>query len=264
MLISTGKIENMKKTKIKNTNVPAKVRNITYLDYNEIINSKNLLKSFVESSIPVIIKNFPKNMFSDDLFKDVVIQTPNDNNTPKSKVIIKNYTFPNLGELGSFISKHFKKTVMYALVFGGGYSGAQAHIDTFMSYNFYYLKQGEKDVYIIPHEYTCYLDMTNGEESVFVGDDKPNTQNLKWLELLPEFYHFTLNEGDVLFFNNSKCIHKFSNKKGNELSCSIRLFSTDASNLIYQRDMFNWKIASSIADIFFNKFPTFERPTNLN
>jgi hypothetical protein len=258
MLILSGKRDSMKKTKTKPIGLETTIRNITCIDYNEILKSRNILKPFIDSSIPIIIKNFPKNMYQEELFENVTSNVKN-----KDKVLINKTLLPKLGNVGNFIHKYINKYVLYMLIFGGGYSGSQAHIDTFATYNFYYLKKGEKDVYIIPHEYTCYLNMTNGKESVFVGEDKPNSENLEWLKNLPEYYHFTLVEGDVLIFNNGNCIHKFTNLKGDELSCSIKLLSFNASSLIYQRDMFNWELAGIFADLCLTN-GSFERPTNLN
>lgn len=136
--------------------------------------------------------------------------------------------------------------------FAGNYKSGYAHIDAFPSYNFYYVKQGKKQVYIIPHEYTCYLNMKGGIDNIYVEYDNANNNKLEWLNKVPEYYNFELETGDVLIFNNSKCIHKFTNLTNNNIIYTIRLYNTDVSTLILKNDILHYEQAYEFSNIILN------------
>ena len=103
------------------------------------------------------------------------------------------------------------------------------------------------------------MNLENGYDSVFVADDTADTSQMDWLNRLPGYYEFELDQGDVLLFNNSACIHKFLNLTPNPEIYTIRLFSGDASPLTLKNDVFNWAGSRYFASILLN--PTSVRDT---
>ena len=239
----------LKHSKKKNKKQKTEILKINKIKYVDIINNNNILDDYIKKSIPIIITGTPSKYFNflDDKY-------PIDrNNKNKNSIYIKEYILPELSPiLDNFITRYIKKSVMYMASFSGNYKSTYAHIDSLASYNFYYVKEGSKNVYIVPYKNTKYLNMENGIDNVFVSDDKENMSNLQWLDKVPSFYNFTVNKGDILLFNNSKCIHKFENMNGNEIVYSIRLFSNDASSLILSNDIFNSKQADHLSKILLN------------
>ena len=234
-------------TKYKNGDDKTIIKEIVRIDYNSLVMKPNILQHYIEHSIPVIITNTPNNLF---LFNNLNNQKLQNDGT---KMRIREYIFPTLTKsLDDFINSYINKKVMYMAEFSGNYPAGFSHIDSMSSYNLYYLKCGRKEVYIIPPECTAYVNMKHGIDSIYVEDDSTGVDKLEWLNKLPHYYHFFINDGDVLLFNNSKCIHKFINKIGNELAYSIRLFSTDASSLILYSDIFNWPRSKHFTEIYKN------------
>ena len=160
---------------------------------------------------------------------------PIPDSAPKDKLLIDQFTMPKLGKLADWIKTNTGKGVAYMARFSGGYSGGFAHIDSFPSYNFYYMKEGRKKVYIIPRQFNPLLDLANGYDSVFVKDDTADESQLEWLDRLPGYYQFEVESGDVLMFNNSACIHKFMNLTDHPTIYTVRLFSADASPRTQER-----------------------------
>ena len=133
--------------------------------------------------------------------------------------------------------------------FSGGYKGGFAHIDSFPSYNFYYVRRGRKQVWIVPRQYNYLLNFGMGYDSVFVRDDAPDGSQLEWLKTIPGYYEFEVEKGDVLLFNNAASIHKFINITHNPEIFTMRLVSGDASPLTLWNDCFNWTGAKYFAGI---------------
>lgn len=171
--------------------------------------------------------------------------------TPEDKLLIDQYTFPKLGEMSKWIMHNIGKRVLYLARFSGGYKGGYAHIDSFPSYNFYFVRRGRKKVYIVPRQYNSLLKFGKGYDSVFVRDDDTTGTKLEWLETIPGYWTFEVEEGDVLLFNNSACIHKFMNLTHNPEIFTMRLAHTDSSPLTLWNDCFNWTGAKYFTDIAF-------------
>jgi len=213
------------------------------------------LRRFIQHSEPVIVKGVPRALFDAlDEYRPVIPE-----GGPTDKLLIDQFTLPRLGSLGGWIKSHTGKAVAYMARFSGGYAGGYAHIDSFPSYNFYVMKKGRKRVFIVPRQYNPLLNLANGYDSVFVADDTADTSQMEWLDALPGYYEFELDEGDVLLFNNSACIHKFLNLTQNPEIYTLRLFSGDASPLTLRNDFFNWPGAKYFASILLN--PTSVRDT---
>ena len=80
-----------------------------------------------------------------------------------------------------------------------------------------------------------------------------NSSHYSWLDRLPYYYRFLLNESQVLIFNNAKCVHKFVNQgvpfPGAEQIYTLRLFSTDPDMTALRNDIFHWRQAQEYAHI---------------
>ena len=213
------------------------------------------LREHIRHSEPIIIKGMDPALF--EPLDEYAPPIPD--SAPKDKLLIDQFTLPKLGKLADWIKANTGKGIAYMARFSGGYSGGFAHIDSFPSYNFYYMKEGRKRVYIIPRQFNPLLKLANGYDSVFVEDDTADESQLEWLDLLPGYYKFELESGDVLMFNNSACIHKFMNLTDHPTIYTVRLFSADASPLILRNDCFNWAGAKYFGSIVLN--PTSVRDT---
>lgn len=243
ILLSKNKLQSLKHTKKLRLNVHTREISIERKTYEQVVKEGGL-SEYVKKSIPIIITDIPPNFFT-TLHKNYPI-----NSIKTDKLHITSNIFPKIGNrLSTFISNNVGLPVFFMTTFIGSYKSGFAHMDSVSSYNFYYVKNGSKDVYIVPHEYTCYLDMKNGSDNVYVGEDNEGTDKLKiWLDKVPGYYHFNVNKGEVLLFNNSKCIHKFINVTGKEEIYSIRMLSNDSSPLILKNDLFNFKQAEQFVD----------------
>eukprot|EP00518_Triparma_eleuthera_P004076 CAMPEP_0182463666 /NCGR_PEP_ID=MMETSP1319-20130603/7824_1 /TAXON_ID=172717 /ORGANISM="Bolidomonas pacifica, Strain RCC208" /LENGTH=304 /DNA_ID=CAMNT_0024663237 /DNA_START=65 /DNA_END=979 /DNA_ORIENTATION=- len=203
------------------------------------------LRGYVRRSEPCIVKNCPPAMFAD--LQKYSPEIPAD--APKDKLLIDQFSLPRLGSMQEWLFKYVGKRVLYLARFSGGYKGGYAHIDSFPSYNFYYVKRGRKHVYIVPRQYNPLLKLVGGYDSVFVGDDKADDSSLGWLETIPGCYEFEVGEGDILLFNNSACIHKFLNLTQNPEIFTMRLVHSDSSPTTLWNDCLNWEGAKYFTGI---------------
>lgn len=219
------------------------VKNIKKINFIDI--NCNDIDNYIKTSEPFIIKNIPKDYFNftENLNDDY--DTVSDD-----KMIIKTYFFPNLKKLGSFIYNLLGKHVLYMACFSGNYKSGHAHIDAFPSYNFYYVHHGVKECWIIPPENRYYVNMKNGIDNVYIDN---SANNNSWLSNIPYYYNDVVSEGEVLIFNNSKCIHKFTNMKDNNIIYTIRLSSFDADALVIKHDIFNWNMCKHFSNIVIDK-----------
>ena len=207
------------------------------------------LRGYVGRSEPVIVKNCPPAMFEalNAYSPDIPFGTPGD------KLLIDQFSLPTLGSLAAWLMLHVGKPVLYLARFSGGYKGGYAHIDSFPSYNFYYVRRGRKRVFIVPRQYNPAIVFGAGYDSVFVRDDAADASSLEWLDTIPGCYEFEVGEGDVLLFNNSACIHKFLNLTHNPEIFTMRLVHADASPLTLRNDCFNWTGAKYFTHIVLSK-----------
>ena len=151
-----------------------------------------------------------------------------------------------------FVDKYIKKKILTLVQFNGSYKTTPAHIDSSANCNLYYLKSGKKKVIVIPYQYTHYLEMYNDIDNITVCEDKDNDKkkyNKNWIQKIPGYWETILNEGDVLFFNSSKCIHKFYNLTDDCEAFSVRMFNWDASELVLKNDIFNYKMAKQLEHV---------------
>lgn len=210
----------------------------------------NLIQENIKKNKPTIIKNIPKILFTElyNIYeKEKVL---NGNTSNDNKLIMRELYLPKLLFINEFVKYLTKRSILYMASFAGKYASGYAHIDSFQSNNVYYVVKGSKRVLIIPHEYTPYVSLKPGIDSVYCNEDSPHDdKHLEWLKNVPEYYLFTLEEGDLLIFNNSGCIHKFTNITGNEYIFTMRTSGDYVSPLVLRNDIFNWKMAKHYANI---------------
>lgn len=97
----------------------------------------------------------------------------------------------------------------WPLWFQGNYKSGLAHIDIGPgTTNFYWLKRGKKDVVIAPFEVTRHLTLSTGIDNVHIPGSAGNHD---YLSTLDSYYRVTLEEQSILVFNNSGCLHHFTN-----------------------------------------------------
>lgn len=229
--------EKLNATIFKPQNHTTILRDITRIHYNDL--HKNTLSKYIDKSEPVILIGMP------EFYLKEITKIHSKEILTIDKLVLNTYIFPNLKKLSTFINNYINKKILILIHFSGKYKQGLAHLDSGSSYNFYFLKKGKKQVYIIPQEYTKYLDLQYGEDNVFVKDDK---LNLLWINKLPEYYNFILNENEILIFNNVKTIHKFKNLNGDEEAYSVRLSNMDANGLVLKKNIFNYELMTKFFD----------------
>ncbi len=238
------------------------VREINYSGLNY-----EIIKKHIDKSIPVIIKNAPHKLFKD--FEKYTIGDY-DNINAKNKIILNQYFMPDIPNVKNFLNKYVKKSIASLVQLNGNYKAGSAHIDFVSTYNIYFLQRGRKKVYIVPHTNTCYLDMEKGIDNIHVreeknSDDSTNcsisnntndtndTNDDKWLNKIPSYYQCELVPGDILLFNNSKCIHKFINLEKDSEVFSLRVFHSDSNPDICKNNILNFETGKHFYKIITNK-----------
>uniref|UniRef100_A0A7S4MGF9 JmjC domain-containing protein n=1 Tax=Odontella aurita TaxID=265563 RepID=A0A7S4MGF9_9STRA len=97
----------------------------------------------------------------------------------------------------------------WPLWFQGNYKSGLAHVDLGPgTTNFYFLKRGKKDVVICPFEVTRDLTLVRGIDNVHIPGSAGNHD---YLDTLEGYYRILLEEQSILVFNNSGCLHHFTN-----------------------------------------------------
>jgi len=235
--------EGLNATLVKPISHKTIIRKIVKINFDSL--NETITQEYIRRSEPLIIANIPATHFQS------LTETYNNSNLKnailksKNALIINTHILPQkLGHLKHLIKNFLNNKLILILVrFSGSYDDVLAHLDVGASYNFYYLHKGKKFVQIIPHEYTHYLNLNYGSDNVHVVDDL-NDKKMTWLNKLPEYYSFYLNEGEVLLFNNCKTIHKFKNVNGNEDAYSIRFLHDDSSGLSLKRYMYSFPLTA--------------------
>jgi hypothetical protein len=236
--------EQLHATEIKDPNEITRNVKIDEVEFSEL--EEYTIPDHMKESKPVIIKKIPDEYFTELLkYGDEVIDENCD------KLIIESFILPKIGKMKNFIDHYVKLPILYMAKFTGNYGESRAHIDSFPSCNVYYVKKGGKSVKIIPPEFSKYFDKENGIDNVYIKED--DNSNLDWLNKVPYYYSCELSEGDLLFFNNAECIHKFINKTGKEEIYTIRVFSEHVSPLVLENDIFNWNQYSYLSGVILGK-----------
>lgn len=243
-------IKNYNHKKIKN--IPLKFngttiqKNIDIINYNDI--SYDIIKKYIDKSIPFIIRNVPKK-YKNDVQKYSINSV---HNFPKNNIQLNQYFNPDIPNFYKFLTKYIKKNLLSMVQLNGNYKSGVAHIDFVSSYNVYFMHRGCKKVIIVPENYTKYFYMKKSIDNVFVANDL-DMDNEEWLNNVPFYWSFILQENDILIFNNSKCIHKFQNLTTNSEVFSMRVFHSDSSYYIRKYNILNYNTALHFSKIILNK-----------
>lgn len=140
------------------------------------------LREYVARSEPVIIEGVDPALFQalNRYAPDVPASFPTD------QLLIDAYIFPLLGTpLFAWIKAHIGRPILYMARFSGGYKGGFAHIDTFPSYNYYYVRRGRKKVRIVPRQYNALIEFGAGYDSMYVKADSADDSKIGWLDNIP-------------------------------------------------------------------------------
>merc|ERR1712083_719579 len=116
--------------------------------------------------------------------------------------------FPGIDELVKKLLP-FTWRAYWPLWFQGNYKSGLAHVDLGPgTCNFYYMKRGRKDVVIAPYDETRHLSLMTGIDNLYIPGSSGNHD---YLVKLKKYYRVFLEEQSVLIFNNSGCLHHFTN-----------------------------------------------------
>jgi len=221
---------------------------IAYYSNTLSISTNEHIKKCLNETKPFIIKNIPQNFFEN---ASTIVSSDIKESFGNLDVGYNDYIVGD--KLNKLIKDVTGMPIIFVTSMGGKYVGNRAHIDSYISYNFYYVNKGEKMVWIIPEEYTNTIELKNALDHLYVKADGVGTTNLDWLNKIPYYYKFNIKAGDVLVFNSSKCIHKFINVNGNEQARSIILYTTEASPLVVKHNIGNWELAKYYSYFVVNK-----------
>lgn len=169
---------------------------------------KALLRGFLDRGEPVIVKNLDSHL-------DIPAEIENlqrDRNASSEKkstnlfIELNIWPFLPLGEnLSKFIHDYCGgRQVLFAARFAGGYKAGFGHMDSFPSYNFYYVTTGCKQVYLVPrqfnpsrlnHEEENKLSFQPGVDNVRITGDTADGESLgNWLSRVPAVYDFKVEQ----------------------------------------------------------------------
>lgn len=162
----------------------SRVRKTDVVLYTDELRYRDL-RRYISTSEPFVLDEIPDAYF-EFLIENYPIHSSQNSSSSSSQnsssfIQIQQYTFPRkLGKtLDALIYRLTKKPVVYMASFSGNYISSYAHIDSFSSYNFYYLKKGRKEIYIVPHEYSHLLQLERGSDNVFVSEDDQSADKVR-------------------------------------------------------------------------------------
>ena len=207
-----------------------------------------IIQDFIARSEPVIVKNLPKATFS-ALAPGAKYAPQVDGGILKKGTTITEifHDLSALGKIGQWIQKHVQKPLIYMLRMHGKYESGPAHMDGF-TFNIYYVARGRKRVWICPRQYNHLLKFQSGTHFVFIPGSEPGSPNpQKWTQSVPGVWMSDLEEGDLLLWNNSACVHQFENLTENPEIFSMRTFNRDMSPVIAKFFILNWRESMKFA-----------------
>lgn len=221
-----------------------------FLDVSSMAMSEAIAKvrEFARKDEPVILQNISENYF-EHLCTQAEFNRPDDfpgQSTSGAYLIMDCYLFPALGEkLNGLIQSMLTFSPVMMARFQGGYKTCVAHIDSGSTYNFYYMRRGAKQVTLVPPEMSDELELIPGKDSVYVKGSEKDFENFGHQY---SAHYFTVQEGEVLVFNNCAMLHQFTNLTGKEEIYTIRthaFFSAHSTTL--RNDMLNYGNALHMA-----------------
>ena len=219
---------------------------VTKLDASKAEVTPATIRSFMTRSEPVIIKNLPKETFS-------AFAPGGQYATPITKEIIKRgnflintYLFPrSLGCFGKWIQKNVQKPMIAVVRISGYYKTSAAHMDgSPPTNNIYHLSRGRKRVWICPRQYNHLLNLESIADALVVpGSEPTSSEPLEWIQSVPGVWVLDLEEGDILVFHETACVHKFENLTENPEAFAVKVLGCDGSPAMAKHWIFNWEQA---------------------
>mmetsp|Transcript_14960 Transcript_14960/g.24745 ORF Transcript_14960/g.24745 Transcript_14960/m.24745 type:complete len:354 (-) Transcript_14960:224-1285(-) len=168
---------------------------------------KNLRKQYVDKGIPFILRKKDGSKIS-----SVMPPQEADPDAPSGNIsVLADSIKVKLENIDDIIKKILPHTyrAYWPLWFQGNYKSGLAHVDLGPgTTNFYCLQRGKKDVVIADYEVTRQLSLKTGIDNLYMPDSSGNHD---YLDRLPKYYRVTLEENSILVFNNSGCLHHFTN-----------------------------------------------------
>ena len=232
---------------------------VTKLDASKRKLTPAIIQGFMSRSEPLIIKNLPKDLFSELAPGGGYAPPQSQEMVERGTVMVKNNILPrSLGGFGQWIQEYVQKPVLYMLRLSGSYGSQSAHMDGVM-YNIYYVVRGRKRVWICPGQYNPLLKFESAGNALMIPESGRSSSNpLKWIESVPGVWNFELEAGDVLLFNNTCCVHKFVNLTENPEVFSVRVPTSAMSPLVTKFHLFNWSEGRDFARLIFTRADTGE------
>jgi hypothetical protein len=104
----------------------------------------------------------------------------------------------------------------------GGYKSVGAHMDaTRSTFNMLFVKQGCKDVVIVPREETERLEVVSKVDRIMLSGDM-SLDSRAWTADLKSYWHVVLEPQSLLVYNLNGCIHHFINEQvGDEFPVAV-------------------------------------------
>eukprot|EP01083_Nonionella_stella_P228115 808699_1 len=132
----------------------------------------------------------------DNFIENIPDQFKNTNDTHMVTTLWMGYGSAYNTDFASFARTLINEYPVSFLKFTGNYVAGGSHSDASISgcLNFYYLKQGEKKVTLIPPEGAEYIDMYYDKHSVTPKDELYDISNTKWRSKIPSYYSFNIKK----------------------------------------------------------------------
>ena len=226
---------------------------LTSIDWHQG-DASSVVRQHLRSSTPLRITNVPP-WVREALFKLTPPQVSETSSAlasrtippePASRISIQTSYFPSLGPFGKHMRTHWNLSAIYAARFSGTYTTGFAHMDFFASYNVYYVFEGTKRVQMIPWYHSESRPLAYGFDSAYV---KGSIDDQQWHKAYPSYYEFDVSTNDILLFNSSACIHKFTNLTNYTDIVSIHTSSQYAAPVVHRGERWNWETAGYFSGI---------------
>eukprot|EP00978_Attheya_sp_CCMP212_P027509 scaffold92129_cov50-Attheya_sp.AAC.1 len=175
--------------------------------YIEDADWKKLRNQYVNKGIPFILRKKDGSQISDAMPPEEA-----DPNSPVGNISVladsMTRKFENIDDIVKKVLPHTYRAY-WPLWFQGNYKSGLAHVDLGPgTTNFYCLQRGKKDVVIGDYDVTRHLHMKTGIDNLYIPGSSGNHD---YLQRLSKYYRVTLEANSILIFNNSGCVHHFTN-----------------------------------------------------
>jgi len=203
-------------------------------------NASATVRAHLRSSVPLRITHAPP------WVRAALLPLTQRTASSNANITIDTFYFPNLGRFGDWMRDEWATRALYAARFRGKYKAGFAHMDYFASFNVYYVYTGTKRVQLVPWYHSEARPLAHGFDSAHV---EGSLEAAEWHKAYPSYYDFDVAPNDVLLFNSSACLHKFTNTTPYTDIASIHTLSQYAAPVVHQGERWNWATARYFAGI---------------